>query len=709
MKIKAILFSFSLLLSSQAFSIEPVLFNKGSVPFLIGESIEYLEDPSNKLNLDEVISKGGFTTSKAAVPNFNLSKSTFWLHFSIRNNSDEEYLLLDVEQPMADKIVLYTIDESGNRTQTELGDQKKFKERLYDFPSYIFRIKAPQGKNLDCYIEAINHEPLQFPVYLGNENGVINMNVRNETVVGIYVGIILVMFFYNLFLYFSIRDKSYLYYVTYILLIGVTQITLKGYGFKMLWGNNVWMQNHASYIFSSLVGIIVFIFIQDFLQTRKHTPRLTTAMNVIILGYILCIPVALFKFYIAGYLMLQILAMVAAVITLSAAIYAYRLKVASAKYFLIAWITFIFGIVFFVLKDYNVIPYNSFSTNTMPAGSAIELVLISFALANRINILKKEKEISQAEALKASQETQRIISEQNVILDKQVKERTAELETALDDLKRTEVELVNREKMSSLGLLTAGIAHEINNPINFVSASVSPLKRDINDIVSILHKYDKIKNGNVTPEKLAEIQEYKDELDTPFLIEEIQALLNGIEEGAVRTANIVRGLQKFSRSDEHFIKSSDLIDGIENTLTLLNPQLKDTITVVRNFEPIPYLDCSPGKLNQVFLNILSNAIHAVTNNGKKEKIITVGTRLEDNNILLSFKDNGMGMTQEVKEKIFDPFFTTKDVGSGTGLGLSISYGIIENHKGDITVNSAPGEGAEFVIKLPVVNAEQAAT
>jgi two-component system NtrC family sensor kinase len=290
-----------------------------------------------------------------------------------------------------------------------------------------------------------------------------------------------------------------------------------------------------------------------------------------------------------------------------------------------------------------------------------------------------------------------------------VKERTAELETALDDLKRTEVELVNREKMSSLGLLTAGIAHEINNPINFVSASVSPLKRDINDIVSILHKYDKKMNGNLTPEKIKEIEEYKEELDTPYLIEEIQQLLNGIEEGAVRTANIVRGLQKFSRSDEHFIKSSDLIDGIENTLTLLNPQLKDTITVVKNFEPIPYLDCSPGKLNQVFLNILSNAIHAVNNNGKKEKIITVGTRVEDNNIVLTFKDNGMGMTPEVKDKIFDPFFTTKDVGAGTGLGLSISYGIVENHKGDITVKSAPGEGAEFIIKLPIANSEQAAT
>lgn len=295
---------------------------------------------------------------------------------------------------------------------------------------------------------------------------------------------------------------------------------------------------------------------------------------------------------------------------------------------LVAWVVFLLGIFVFVLKDLNLIPYNSFSLYTLPAGSAIELVLISFALANRINILKKEKEISQLEALKAAEENERLVREQNTILDAEVKERTKDLRFAMTELKRSEVELVNREKMSSLGLLTAGIAHEINNPINFVSASVSPLKRDINDILGLLTEYDSLKGEGFTAKRFNEIEDLKKKLDTTFIVEEINMLLDGIEEGAVRTANIVRGLQKFSRSDEHFMKNADLIDGIENTLTLLNTQIKDQITIERDYQPIPFLDCSPGKINQVFLNILSNAIYAVQNNNKKQKVITISTFLK---------------------------------------------------------------------------------
>ena len=306
------------------------------------------------------------------------------------------------------------------------------------------------------------------------------------------------------------------------------------------------------------------------------------------------------------------------------------------------------------------------------------------------------------DSLKAAEENERLVREQNIILDAEVKERTKDLQFAMHELKRSEVELVNREKMSSLGLLTAGIAHEINNPINFVSASVSPLKRDIKDILSLLDEYSSLKGEDFTSERLKEIEVMKDKLDTPFLVEEITMLLDGIEDGAVRTANIVRGLQKFSRSDEHFMKNADLIDGIENTLTLLSTQIKNQITIVRDYKPIPFLDCSPGKLNQVFLNIISNAIYAVQYSNKKQKIITISTYLKDNAIYISIKDNGIGIALEEHEKIFDPFYTTKEVGKGTGLGLSISYGIIKDHKGEITLNSDSGEGAEFILKLPIL-------
>jgi signal transduction histidine kinase len=511
------------------------------------------------------------------------------------------------------------------------------------------------------------------------------------------------MFLYNLFLYFSIRDKSYLLYVCYIITIGITQIALLGYAFKFLWPNSVWLQNHATYIFSSLSGIAILYFVKDFLGTKKVVPKLDRAMDITIIGYVICLLIScVFNQYIIGYFMLQLLGMGGAFILITVAIIAFRKNVASARYFLIAWISFLIGIIFFVCKDYNIIPYNTFSLYTLPAGSALELVLISFALANRINILKKEKELSQMASLAAAEENERLVKEQNIMLEVEVKERTKDLQFAMHELKRSEVELVNREKMSSLGLLTAGIAHEINNPINFVSASVSPLKRDIRDILELLNEYTMIKGDSFNLEKFHEIEEMKEKMDTQFLVEEINMLLDGIEDGAVRTANIVRGLQKFSRSDEHFMKNADLIDGIENTLTLLGTQIKDQITIERDYQPIPFLDCSPGKLNQVFLNILSNAIYAVQHNNKKQKVITITTFVKDNIIHISIKDNGTGIPQEEHEKIFDPFYTTKEVGKGTGLGLSISYGIIKDHKGEIIVLSEPGEGAEFILKLPIL-------
>jgi len=687
-----------------AFSIEPIKFGKSNEPFLIGKQFEYYEDLTNSKTIDEVSTSIKFLPHQKDVANFALTTSSFWLHFSITNLSDHNEIMLEVAQPLSDEIEFYSRNSEGIFTVKKLGDNRPFGEREFRFPSFILKLNIPINGTTEYYLKVKNHEQQQLPLYLGTYDQIINKNIRSETLIAIYIGIVLVMFFYNLFLFFSIRDRSYFYYVAYILTIGITQIGLLGYAFKFLWPNNVWLQANATYIFSSLSGITIIIFVQDFLQTRKVIPKLSRVMDVITAGYIICIPVAtVFRLYIVGYYILQLLAMVGSFLIITTAIIAFRKKVSSARYFLFAWIVFLIGVILFVCKDYNIIPFNSFSLYTLPAGSAIELVLISFALANRINILKKEKEASQLQALQAAEENERLVKEQNIILDAEVKERTKDLEFAMSELKRSEVELVNREKMSSLGLLTAGIAHEINNPINFVSASVSPLKRDIKDILGLLDEYSTLKGDGFSTTRFEEIQTKREQLDTPFIVEEINMLLDGIEDGAVRTANIVRGLQKFSRSDEHFMKNADLIDGIENTLTLLSTQIKDQVTIIRDYQPIPFLDCSPGKLNQVFLNILSNAIYAVMHSNKKQKIITINTHVEDNSIFISFKDNGIGIPKEEHEKIFDPFYTTKDVGKGTGLGLSISYGIIKDHKGSISVESTPGEGAEFTLKLPILS------
>ncbi|MFM2225123.1 MAG: hypothetical protein RJA07_1325 [Bacteroidota bacterium] len=258
-------------------------------------------------------------------------------------------------------------------------------------------------------------------------------------------------------------------------------------------------------------------------------------------------------------------------------------------------------------------------------------------------------------------------------------------------LKNTQEQLVQSEKMAGLGQLTAGVAHEINNPINFVSSSIGSLKRDVDDLKLLLKTYQ---------DKPNEADALAKQLDIDYTVKEIDELMLGITEGANRTSEIVKGLRNFSRTDEAEKKNANINECLDSTIMILQTKLKDkNIDLKKQFAQLPDIACYPGQLNQVFMNIISNAADAIDgNNGE----INIATKKENNNIIVSIKDNGKGMTDEVKKKIFDPFFTTKDVGSGTGLGLSIAYGIMEKHNAKIEVQSEVGKGSDFLITLPIV-------
>ena len=280
---------------------------------------------------------------------------------------------------------------------------------------------------------------------------------------------------------------------------------------------------------------------------------------------------------------------------------------------------------------------------------------------------------------------------------KLIEDKNTELNKLLVDLREAQQQLVMAEKMASLGQLTAGVAHEINNPINFVSANIKPLKEDLADIVECINRYESVIRENKLEELFSGVQQFKNKTDIAFSMKEIQDLLRGIEEGANRTSEIVKGLRNFSRLDQNVVKKANLNEGIESTLTLLHTVYKDRIEIIKDYGDIPEVECLPGQINQVLMNILSNAIQAIAEKGE----IFIKTREEESAVKISIRDTGGGMSDETKQKIFDPFFTTKEVGKGTGLGLSISYGIIEKHQGKIEVNSVQGKGTEFIITLPV--------
>ena len=684
-------------------------FNNEKSIIRIGSNVSILEDKENKLSAEKAFDANEYKAAKQDVPNLGISSSTFWIKFTVKNSTSTENLSLQIDQPTIDYLEFYSKDSANRIQSTKLGNSDVFSARKYNSQNYFFDFSIPKNSTRTFLIKTHTGEQLLLPMSIGPKDQLLEEDHNKGVVFGVYCGIILVMFLYNIFIYISVRDQSYIYYGLHTLLVGITQASFLGYSFKYIWPNFPWLERESIYLFTCLVSIVGIQFMRSFLQTKVEVPRLDKIFKIFFVLYTLCIILSFIGQHNIAYQLIQMVQSSVALYILAVAIVIAKTGNRPAKYYLIAWSILLIGILVFALKDFGILPYNNFTSLTMVIGSALEVILLSFALADKINIYKKEKEASQAQALDTLKENARIIEQQNVILEEKVKDRTQALEqsnkdlnTTYTNLKETQAQLVNAEKMASLGQLTAGIAHEINNPINFVSANVNPLRRDINDMLLILEKYEEIKPDESPNHKLTEINQLKTELDSIYLVEEMKSLLNGIEEGAKRTAEIVKGLKNFSRLDENDLKNAQINEGIDSTLSILKNGMKNEIEVIKEYANLPEIECYAGKMNQVFMNIINNSVQAIFAVRKPhfKGQIKIKTEEFGDKIIISISDNGIGMNEKVKERIFEPFFTTKDVGEGTGLGLSIVYNIIESHDGEIKVNTEEGNGTEFIITLP---------
>ncbi len=317
------------------------------------------------------------------------------------------------------------------------------------------------------------------------------------------------------------------------------------------------------------------------------------------------------------------------------------------------------------------------------------------------------------------QQYQQQLEELNVGLEERVAKRTTELESSntaltfamrqleaekkeqqilIKKIQKAQSQLLQSERMASLGQLAAGVAHEINNPVGFISSNISTLNEYFSDIVKLLNHYEQNEEKISDPIVRERLKTIKEDIDLDFIRDDIQNLINESLDGTKRVKVIVKDLREFSHVDESEWQYIDIHNGLNSTLNIVNNEIKYKADVVKEYGDLPKIECLASELNQVFLNLLVNAAQAIEERG----IITIRTSLEDEqHIKIEIEDTGAGISEENITRIFDPFYTNKPVGTGTGLGLSLSYSIIQRHNGSINVKSVEGKGTIFTLILPL--------
>jgi two-component system NtrC family sensor kinase len=668
-----------------------------------------LEDPKGVFKINDVIHNTGFHPIGTLLPSLRYSKSTTWLKLVLKNKTNRAFIPITIGPSVIDNFDMYYADpeKSNHVINLTAGSPGRDSKLIKQNNTLINCILFPDSVRT-VYLRIGSSAPGVIPIQISSANRYFKDADFENILVGGFMGVVLIMALYNLMLFFIVGDRSYLYYVLFIFFLGMSQILVRGYGISFFVSKKIILNNYLIPCNRIFFGYSILLFAAEFLQLKQNLKSYFKYYYILYAIYSLDLVAIVTGNVLFAYNLISFSATLTAISLLFIGGILYFKGFRPAKYFMLGWGLFLVSMLISIGRSKGFVYHNAFTMDIILYSSALEVVLFSIALADKINFYRRETSETQLLTLTIAKENERLITEQNILLESEVNARTQQLiktnqnlSETIENLKSTQMKLVETEKMASLGQLTAGVAHEINNPINFVGSNVKPLRLDFLEIFSLLDRY---KEAGETPDKkelLDLAQQYKQSIDVDFLKEEILTLLDGIEEGANRTTEIVQSLRTFSRTDERVLKPIDVNKAVLNTLILLRSSIPYNIEIKPVLNKLQLLNCYPGKINQVLMNLINNGIQAIKAKETQEnESITIETADHPDSISIVIADTGIGMSDEVKQRIFEPFFTTKNVGEGTGLGLSIVFGIIEDHHGTIDVQSEPCKGTRFTITLP---------
>ena len=677
-------------------------------------TLEALNDPDGSLRAEEVhLRLAALDTLDGERPNLGSLSDAVWIRVSGWQGAPRQARIV-LDNPTIDSIEAVVMDGPRVLMRTPSGAAFGRTEDL--IPTF----SLPLNEAHDLWFRIRSTKPLVLPFTLTQEQRVESLRDNRNLAVALYTGIVLAILIYNCFLAFSTGQQAYFSYVLVVLTVGLVQWGFNGYD-RLIWGHVPWLARNGLTMTGAASGLAALTFAREFLEVRRYTPGWNRVINGLLMVYASAMVAAAVGFPIVAYNLVNLGALSAPAM-LALSLISWRRGNSPALWFFVAWLIFLIAVTMQALRDFGVLAFTQFTALFLPVGTVLEMLLLSFALGDRINLLKRSSDAANAKALAVSLENERIVKQQNAELEERVARRTKDLATANSDLSRTlgelqgaQDQLIQTEKLASLGQMTAGIAHELNNPINYVQSNATSLRRDLEELIEIVDAHvdalAALVEGASGADDLAEAARQKArQLDLSFLKEESRQLIAGILEGADRTARIVGGLRVFGRMDGDKPVEASLSDLLEASITVLGDRARSRARIEVDLpEDVPALYCQSGKLSQVFMNIIVNAVQATEGrwSDAEERLVRVELdRALDgdgkaHSVIVRVRDNGIGMDEETQQRLFDPFFTTKEIGKGTGLGLSIVKGILDDHGADIRVESEMGEGTTFVLTFPL--------
>lgn len=809
-----------------------------------------LEDAKGNLSLEDVTSSAladqfEAPASPAKSINFGYTPSSYWIRLQLQNNGDEPMQrMLEIHYARLSQVQFYAPDATGTYQLIDTGITQPFSSRVVLTRHFVFPVTVPAQSEQTVYFRVASSTALMVPMRLWEPTAFYRYERSDYAVQTWYFGMVFAMVLFNLLLLISLRDKVYLLYINFVVMTALTLASFNGLAKEFFWPNAQTWSDVSTYVGLSFTVVAAVHFMRAMLQTKEIKPGLDMALKAMS-GVFVLLPITYLMNYQGMAKHAAIIMGIATVVLLLIGIYCSYQRQRNAYYFSVAFAIFGIGGVVAALRALGYVPTNFYTSNSLQIGSAIEMILMAFALADRFHEIRKDKAKYQAELLQAQHNLVNSLKDSEALLEERVAERTAELKKANDelyaafteaeaakkelenakrqaevsqifaeesrlimeqaqrqaevsqifaeesrllaeqaqrqaevsnifaeqlqeqamqslkDLQAAQSQLVENEKMASIGLLVSNVAHEINTPIGAVKASGKNITDSIEHAVlsmpSLFRTLDQdtadrfvallVNHSNQgyvlnTREERAQIKQLATalepyDLDNPRLkasilvqmgikelneeylplllhpesdrilstarsISSIITNAQNINHAVERVSKIVYALRAFSSASEDVeMVHARVHDGIENVLALYQSHFDTQVTLVREFDMVPPLWCVQEDLKQAWNHLILNALQAMNYQGT----LTISIHHIHSDAVVTIKDTGCGITPDILPKIFTPFFTTRTSGEGSGLGLAIVQKIIDKHHGKITVESEVGVGTTFKVFLPYPEVE----